>query len=76
MTRHQATCAERQPSNDPTHEVYRFRVSGADLPAYWLDVEVTNTATLDDLDGFLRGIWLEGRQATVQSSRPAQRILR
>ena len=59
MTKHQATCAERQPSDGPTHEVYRFRVSGTYLPAYWLDVELTTTATLDDLDGFLRGIWLE-----------------
>ena len=59
MTKHQATCAERQPAAGPTHEVYRFRVSGTYLPAYWLDVELTTTATLDDLDGFLRGIWLE-----------------
>ena len=41
MTKHQATCAERQPSASPTHEVYRFRVSGAYFPAYWLDVAVT-----------------------------------
>ena len=59
MTKHQAACAVRQPSDGPTHEVYRVRVSGADLPAYWLDAELTTKATLDDLDGFLRGLWLE-----------------
>jgi hypothetical protein len=59
MTKHQATCSARQPSDGPTHDAYRLRVSGTDLPAYWLDVELTTKATLDDLDGFLRGIWLE-----------------
>lgn len=59
MTRHHAACALRQATDGPTHEVFRFRVSGADLPAYWLDVELTPQATLDDLDRFLRDLWLD-----------------
>lgn len=59
MTRHHAACALRQATGGPTHEVFRFRVSGADLPAYWLDVELTPQATLDDLDRFLRDLWLD-----------------
>ncbi|UBV44084.1 plasmid pRiA4b ORF-3 family protein (plasmid) [Deinococcus taeanensis] len=59
MTKHQAGCALRQAADGPTHDVWRLRVSGADLPAYWLDVEMLPGATLDDLDRFLRDIWLE-----------------
>ncbi|WP_157459674.1 DUF6930 domain-containing protein [Deinococcus arboris] len=59
MTRHQAGCALRQATDGPTHDVFRFRVSGTDLPAYWLDVELTPQATLDDLDRFLRDLWLD-----------------
>ena len=58
MTKHQAACPERS-SGKTQREVYRLRVSGSDSPEYWLDVELPVTATLDDLDGFLRGIWLE-----------------
>ncbi|ACO47413.2 DUF6930 domain-containing protein [Deinococcus deserti] len=59
MTKHQAGCASRQAPGGTTHDVFRCRISGADLPAYWLDVELTPKATLDDLDRFLRDIWLE-----------------
>lgn len=58
MTRHQEGCEGRQQVGK-TAEVYRLRVSGTDRPQYWLDVDVPVSANLDDLDGFLRGIWLE-----------------
>ncbi|MDV6373055.1 hypothetical protein [Deinococcus arenicola] len=59
MTRHLAKCEKRPAAGKGEHEVYRLRVSDSRSPAYWLDVEMPVTANLDDLDGFLRGIWLE-----------------
>lgn len=59
MTKHQAVCEARFSSSQGQHEVYRLRVSGSDRPQYWLDVDMPVNANLDDLDGFLRGIWLE-----------------
>jgi hypothetical protein len=64
MTRHQAECVRRgllgaESTEKSSHDAYRLRVSGQYRPEYWLDAEVPLSATLDDLDGFLRGIWLE-----------------
>lgn len=69
MTRHQAKCPERGivgessiqtvSKQTTSHEVYRLRVSGQYRPGYWLDIDVPISLTLDDLGGFLRGIWLE-----------------
>lgn len=63
MTKHQATCVGRQPQagtaqqHGPVREVFRLRVSGGG--PFWLDLEVPVNATLDDIDDFLRGIWLD-----------------
>lgn len=57
MTRHQEGCEGRQGTGE-AQQVYRLRVSGTARPEYWLDVDVPVSTTLDDLDGFLRGIWL------------------
>ncbi|UWX63586.1 plasmid pRiA4b ORF-3 family protein [Deinococcus rubellus] len=59
MTKHQAVCEARSSGSQGEHEVYRLRVSGSLRPQYWLDVDMPVNATLDDLDGFLRGIWLD-----------------
>lgn len=59
MTKHQAVCEARSGGGQGQHEVYRLRISGSDRPQYWLDMEMPVNATLDDLDGFLRGIWLD-----------------
>lgn len=59
MTRHLAKCEARPGTGKGAHEVYRLRVADSRSPDYWLDVEMPITANLDDLDGFLRGIWLE-----------------
>lgn len=37
----------------------RLLVSGRYLPDYWLQLAIDPTATLEDLDLFLRNIWLE-----------------
>ena len=59
MSKHQAGCIVRQILSDGSHEVYRLRVTAVYRPEYWLDLELRPDATLDDLDTFLRGIWLE-----------------
>lgn len=57
MTRHHDTCPQRPLHRVKARDGYRLRVTAKSR--YWLDVEVPVSATLDDLDGFLRGIWLE-----------------
>jgi len=41
------------------HKYFHIVVEGKDLPEYWLHVAVPQNATLQDLDEFLRDIWLE-----------------
>lgn len=51
----------------PAHEsgggravrLFHLRAEGAYAPFYWLHLEMPASATLADLDGFLRAIWLE-----------------
>lgn len=57
MNTHQAICGVRLPGGGPDREVFRLRIGGGG--PYWLDVDVTLDATLDDLDSFLRAIWLD-----------------
>jgi hypothetical protein len=40
-------------------KVFHLVVEGRYLPEYWMHLEVPTNATLEDLDGFLRDIWLE-----------------
>ena len=51
------TKAERKKSGGET--LYHLRVQAAGLSQFWLDVEMRGSATLQDLDGYLRAIWLE-----------------
>jgi hypothetical protein len=65
MTRHLATCSgaasskpsggRRGASRHPLHLI----VAGRDRPEYWMHLEVPATATLEELDSFLRQTWLE-----------------
>ena len=66
MTRHLTKCladheAEPAASKRPakTVRLLRLVVEGKYNPEYWLQVEMPATATLRDLDDFLRNIWLE-----------------
>ncbi len=67
MTRHLAKClaahegAETAVSKSPpkTVRLLQILVQGQYNPEYWLQVEMPATATLRDLDQFLRDIWLE-----------------
>jgi hypothetical protein len=58
--RHAKKCAPDHDAPGGTPErVFALRVEGAYAPDYWLDVEIKAKARLEDLDTFLRAIWLE-----------------
>jgi len=59
MIRHLKSCAPRHdlPVGEPC-ALFHLRVQSG-IPLYWLDLEAEATATLFDVDQFLREIWLE-----------------
>ncbi len=60
MIRHLKACAaNNEPSRGRPARLLHLRVEDAYSPLFWLDLEIKADATLDDLDDFLRGIWLE-----------------
>lgn len=66
MTTHLKHCKMRaaaiaQEPGSPEKETRLFHliVEGQYNPQYWMHLEVDSSASLFDLDGFLRGIWLE-----------------
>jgi hypothetical protein len=66
MVKHLVTCPQRQEilSNaehkKTSHEIlYHLRVKDAWGSEFWLDLEMRASATLKDLDYYLRAIWLE-----------------
>jgi hypothetical protein len=60
MTRHLKSCApEHDGARGKPTRLFHLRVEGRDAPGYWLDVEAKESASLLDLDRFLRDIWLE-----------------
>ncbi|HZY41230.1 MAG TPA: hypothetical protein VFF59_04430 [Anaerolineae bacterium] len=66
MLKHLATCAERQTviaaasrTRRPVEKLAHLQVRDAFGGQYWLNLEVNGSATLKDLDYYLRGIWLE-----------------
>lgn len=69
MTRHLAVCEARPvigtaaglvpTGKKASVKFYDLLVEGADAPMYWMHLEMPVTATLADLDVFLRNQWLE-----------------
>lgn len=67
MTKHLESCKQRKAASETPSKKWRSQqtkllhlvVEGHHLPEYWLHLEVRADATLKDLDGFLRDIWLE-----------------
>lgn len=49
--------AERKKSGNET--LYHLRVQDASSNEFWLDLEMRGSKTLNDLDSYLRSIWLE-----------------
>ena len=66
MTRHLAKCPQRQAATEKAdskgggrESVYQLQVGDANLPEFWLHLEMRGPAALKDLDYYLRAIWLE-----------------
>jgi hypothetical protein len=70
MARHLKSCKARAEENDKLaikgttkgsaiRTILHLRVEGLYLPMYWMHIEIPANATLQDLDDFLRQIWLE-----------------
>jgi len=66
LSRHLKTCPERQKAiavadlkRGRNLTLYHLQVQDAWSGDYWLHLEMRGDATLQDLDGYLRAIWLE-----------------
>jgi hypothetical protein len=66
MMKHLATCPKRQSEIADAAEtkrkaeaLYHLRVQDAYAIDFWLDLEVRGSASLSDIDSYLRAIWLE-----------------
>jgi hypothetical protein len=66
MTKHLQSCLGRtqsdgEPMNEssPSLKFFHLLVEGHDLPEYWMHLKVSSHARFQDLDDFLRDIWLE-----------------
>ena len=67
MTKHLGTCKQNEqnsemssPGRNPRQaEVFHLVVEGRYSPDYWMHLEVPADAALEELDNFLRDIWLE-----------------
>jgi hypothetical protein len=70
MARHLKSCKARDEENDKlaikgatkgsaSRTILHLLVEGLYLPMYWMHIEIPANATLQDLDDFLRQIWLE-----------------
>ncbi len=63
ISRHLEACKARRAATDvegvPRTRHFHLSVRGAYGSDYWMNLQVPASATLQDLDHFLRGIWLE-----------------
>lgn len=66
ITKHLTTCPQRQEAianaekkKGNSELLYHLRVQDAYRSEYWLDLEMRGSKTLQDLDTYLRSIWLE-----------------
>ena len=95
MTRHLSSCPKRQETMavsakkpGDTEVLYHLRIADAWQGDFWLNLEMRESATLKDLDRYLRAIWLEccGHMSRfsvggwggsdIAMSRPAGRIFK
>src|SRR6266511_1341247 len=66
MPKHLAACTQRQAQISSAAQIHRqpetlyhLRMQDAYDSNFWLDLEVRGSATLKDIDSYLRAIWLE-----------------
>ncbi len=57
--KHQAIIEKAELKRVGSETLYHLRVQDAWQSEFWLDLEMRGSATLRDLDGYLRAIWLE-----------------
>jgi hypothetical protein len=60
LAKHLVSCpAKYDLPNLKSEKLFRLHVEDLDVGLFWLDVEIKQSATLQELDQFLRDIWLE-----------------
>lgn len=66
MTQHLKHCKQRDAmtkqadtGSEKKTKIFHILVEGKYLPMYWMHLEMPAKATLENLDNFLRGMWLE-----------------
>jgi len=59
IARHLKTCRPSPPATGKPVEWFHLAIECPYLPEYWLHIDIPGAQKLADLDGFLRGIWLE-----------------
>jgi hypothetical protein len=59
LTRHLKSCPGAHDGSRGRPAKFHLRAEDAESPLYWLDLEIKKSATLTDLDAFLREVWLE-----------------
>jgi hypothetical protein len=62
MTKHLEACEKRKASKQASaspQRVFHLLVEGRHAPEYWIHLEAAVSAKLENLDRFLRGLWLE-----------------
>lgn len=59
MGRHLKSCQEENFEPERKGETIHLRISGQYRPDYWMHLAVWPEATLEELDAFLRDVWLE-----------------
>jgi len=69
ISRHLKACQTRKEENDApagkgsgrgrARTIFHMKVEAQYLPMYWLHIEIPAKATLEDLDHFLRAVWVE-----------------
>ena len=64
MTKHLQSCEKRKGAVDKEiavnrSKIYSLKVWATYNPAYWLFLEMAHSAKLENLDHFLREMWLE-----------------
>jgi len=66
MTRHLSACSQRreaigraEQTSGEEQDLYHLRVQDGWWSIFWLHLEMPSSATLEDLDYYLREIWLE-----------------
>ncbi|MCI5157066.1 MAG: hypothetical protein D3906_01255, partial [Candidatus Electrothrix sp. AUS1_2] len=66
MVKHLGSCPERKQAQDERDQqdgkkesIYHLKIQDAWLKDFWLHLEMRGSATLKELDSYLRTIWLE-----------------